>query len=559
MGTLSSILYTGQQALQAHQTALQVTGQNIANVNTPGYSRERPDLVSVPTSITSPFRSGVNVEAISRAYDRFVTAQVNTASSEFQSANAQADVLGQVEALFNDLGTEKSGLAGALAQLFDAFQAVAQQPRESAARAAVVKQGDTVAAAFHRLAEGLTTLRDERNTALGDAVTEVNRLTGQIASLNEEILKREIDPKNKANTLRDQQDALIKQLAEKVNITTFVGNTGQVTVLLGGGRPLIEGNQGSQLATHVDPDDPQRILIDLKDPDGNPTDVTASIRGGSLHGLLEVRDTVLPDLSRRLDRLAAQLTTSLNTTHSQGYGLDGTTGQNFFTARQVSGQALAANTGGGQLQNVTVFDPTQLTLDDYRLTFTANGAPPTFDVINDRTGATVASGQSYTAGATLHFEGLAVTLGDNGTAPQAGDTFRIRTTRNAAQHIAVDSALQDDPRRVAAAQTPQAGDNTNALALAQLRDATSLDDDTFGTYYQSVIGYVGHESQRTTKLTEQRQTILSGLETRRESLSGVSLDEEQVDLVRFQQAYNAAAQFIRIADELGQTILDLVR
>lgn len=559
MGTLSSLLNTGQQALQAQQTAIQVTGQNIANVNTPGYTRESVELASVPTPVSPPFRAGVTVEAITRAYDRFVTAQVNTASSDYQSANTQADVLGQVEALVNDLETDKGGLSGALGQLFNDFNALAQQPYDSTIRQTLVQQGDTVATAFHRLAEGLDTLRQDRNTALHGAVTDVNRLTSQIASLNEEIVQRDIDPKNLANTLHDQQDALIKQLSEKVNITSFVSPTGQVTVLLGGGRPLVEGDKASELTTHADPDDPHRILLAIKDPKGGFTDVTPSIRSGSLHGLLEVRDTVLPDLSQRLDRLAAQLTTSLNNTHSTGYGLDGTTRQNFFVPRQVSGQALSTNTGGGQLQSASVFDPTRLTTDDYRLTFTANGPPPTFDVVNSTTGVAVASGQSYTAGTAFRFDGLAITLGDNGTAPQSGDTFVINTTRDAAKHLAVDPTLQADPRRAAAGKTPQAGDNANALTLAQLGTAASLDGGTFGDYYHSIVASVGVRSQQAGLVAEQRQTVLQGLENRRESLSGVSLDEEQVNLVRFQQAYSAAAQFIRIATELGETVLALVR
>jgi flagellar hook-associated protein 1 FlgK len=109
MGTFGSILFTGQQALLAHQTALQVTGQNIANANTPGYSRERAELVSAPSS-PNILRTGVNVEEITRAYDRFVTTQINVASSNQQSTQTQADLLGQIESLFNDLSTPATGI-----------------------------------------------------------------------------------------------------------------------------------------------------------------------------------------------------------------------------------------------------------------------------------------------------------------------------------------------------------------------------------------------------------------------------------------------------------------
>ena len=349
MGTFGSILFTGQQALLAHQTALQVTGQNIANANTPGYSRERAELVPVPTSSTRLLRSGVTVEEITRAYDRFITTQVATASSNLKSTQTQSDLLGQVEALFNDLNTPDTGLSGALDAFFQGLHDLAQHPQGLSERSSILQQGENVADAFHRLANGLQGLYQERNSQLSDAVTEVNHLTTQLAALNLQIQEREVDPKNHANTLRDQQDLLLKQLAEKINVTSFTTDAGQLTVLLGGGRPLVEGGQSFNLATRVDPDDPQRLLVDLNDAQDNGTEVTAQIRSGQIHGLLVGRDTVLPRLQASLDRLAAQLTTSLNQTHSTGYGLDGTTGQDFFVARQVSGQALAANTGGGSL------------------------------------------------------------------------------------------------------------------------------------------------------------------------------------------------------------------
>ena len=559
MGTLGGILFAGQQALVAHQTALQVTGQNIANANTPGYSRERAELVSAPSSLANILRSGVNVEEITRSYDRFVTTQINVASSNQQSTQTQADLLGQVESLFNDLNTPATSISGALNTLFNDFNNLAQNPQGLTERNVLVQQGETVADAFHQLTDGLQGVRQQSNGALGDAVTSVNSLTKQLAELNAQIQQREAEPNNHANTLHDQQDVLLKQLSEKVNITSLPTKSGQVTVLLGGGRPLVEGGHSFNLATETDPDDPQRLLVKLQDAQGNGTDVTASVQSGSMHGLIEVRDTIVPRLSASLNRLAAQLTTSVNQTHSAGYGLDGTTGIGFFAARQVTGQALAANTGGGTLQSVSVFDPAQLTLDDYKLKFSSGGPSPTFDIVNATTGATVAAGQNYAAGTTLHFAGLAVTLADNGTPPQPGDSFLISTTRDAAKNIAMNSTLLTNPQQVAAAQNPNPGDNTNALALAQLQHTQAIDGSTFEASYQTLVARVGVESQQASQLAEQQQTALTGLENRRESLSGVSLDEEQVNLIRFQQAYNAAAQFIHIADQLGQTILDMIR
>jgi flagellar hook-associated protein 1 FlgK len=152
-----------------------------------------------------------------------------------------------------------------------------------------------------------------------------------------------------------------------------------------------------------------------------------------------------------------------------------------------------------------------------------------------------------------------VTLADNGTPPQPGDTFLLRTTHDTAKNIAVAPTLLAHPQQVAAAQARNPGDNTNALALAQLHDTLTIDGDTFGTFYHTLVTSVGAVSQQTSRLAENQQTVLTDLENRREAVSGVSLDEEQVNLIRFQQAYNAAANFIRIADDLGQTVLDLIR
>jgi flagellar hook-associated protein 1 FlgK len=352
MGTLAGILSTGQQALHAQQTALQVAGHNIANVNMPGYSRERAVLTSAATSTSHMLRSGVTVDKVTRAHDRVLTSQLHVASSNCWGTQTQADLLGEIEALFNDLDTPDAGLSGALNALFQGFNNLAQDPQGLAQRHALLHQGEAVAGVLQRLSKGLQGLQQERNVALGDALASVNSLTTQLAELNVQIQQREVDPDNHANTLRDQQEALLKRLAEQVSITSFTTNSGQLTVLLGGGRPLVDGHQSCTLATRIDPDDGKRLLVDLQDAQGNGTDVTASIRSGTVHGLLEIRDTVLPRLNASVDRLAAQLITSINQLHSMGYGLDGTTGKDFFVSRQALGRTLAANTGGGTFQSL---------------------------------------------------------------------------------------------------------------------------------------------------------------------------------------------------------------
>jgi flagellar hook-associated protein 1 FlgK len=556
---VETILNTGKQALFAQQKAIQVVGNNIANVNTPGYSRERPIFLPARSSYSGVAKFGVAVDQVTRAFDHFISGQVNSATTNYSGTQTQADLLDQVESLFNDLSLEDAGLADALNRLFDDFQELASSPQGIPERTIVQSRGETVANLFHNLHQGLEDLRHNINTIVQDELTQINRLTSQIATLNLRIQQVETDPKNHANTLRDERDARLKELSAKVNITSFETSHEGVAVLLAGSRPLVEGARTHDLVAATNPDDPLQLSIQIQDSQGNVTDVSASITAGKLHGLAEVRDTLLPRYTTSLNRLAAQFISSVNQLHNQGYGLDGSTGNAFFTPREVTGRALAANAGGGTLQSPTVYDPTQLTLDEYRVTFVSNGPPPTFDLVNTTTGVTQVAGQAYTSGAAIRFDGIEVAISDSGTAPQQGDTFTISTTQNAAKNIAVDPSILSDVKKIAAAQTPEPGDNTNALALADLRDASLIDGTTLGEFYNTLISDIGAESQNSSELAEHQQVLLTGIENQRESLTGVSLDEEQLDLIRFQQAYAAAATLIRVADEMTDTVINLIR
>ena len=558
MGT-SAILYTGLRALFAQQAAIQVTGQNIANVNTPGYSRQR--VVLVPEQIPRKgdfLLAGVSADQITRVFDRFINAQVNTASANMHSTQAQADFLGQVEALFNELSLEDAGLAGTLNRFFQAFHELASNPQGLPERTAVLEQGRALAQSFQQLQKGLSDIQQDLSTTVTDEITQINNLARRIAELNVKIQQFEVDPKQHANTLRDERDLALKQLAEKVQVSSFENSDG-LTVLLGGGRPLVEGSRVNALVAKADADDPTQRTIFMQDAQGNLTEVTDSVLGGRLHGLLQLKADFLPDLQRSLDRLAAKLTSAVNTVHRRGYGLDGSTEVVFFIPRQVSAQALAANQGGGSVESVTVFDPTQLTLDEYRITFTADSPQPQFDIVNVTTGETVASGQNYTAGAAIFFDGIKLVLTDNGQSPQKGDVFVVDTIQNAARNLAVDATVLHEPRKIAAARTPVASDGANALALAQIGDAAILDDGTLAAFYTSLVTKIGVKRQHTSDLAAQQQRLLTELENRRESISGVSLDEEQVDLIRFQQGFAAAANLIRVANEMTQTVMDMVR
>lgn len=556
---VTQILDTGKQALLAQQKAIHIAGHNISNVNTPGYSRERPRFAPVESSGSGILQFGVSVDEVTRVFDHFVMNQVNTAATNFSSSRTQSELLGQVEALFNDLSSDDAGLAGSIELFFDAFQNLSNNPQGLSERNLALSSGSNVADTFQRFTSALDTVQTDVNKTLKHEISQVNVITEEISKLNFEISRLETVPHNNANTLRDERELLLKQLSEKVNITSFETKDGTVTVLLGGSRPLIEGNVANKLVAVADPDKPHASTIQMQNRQDVLTDVTSRVTGGKLHGFIQFRDTSLAQTMKNIDRLAAQLTGAVNQTHAAGYGLDESTGNLFFNARQVSAQALNNNLGGGVLQNVAVFDPSQLTLDDYQLTFASGSPTPMFDIVNTTSGATVISGQAYTAGAAIYFDGIELTLNDTGVPPSQGDIFTFSTTQNAAKNIGIASNLLDNPAKIAAAQTLMQGDNSNALALAGLRNEPLLDGRTVSDFYHTMVVSIGLEAQKTTALTEHHQLVLNETENQRESISGVSLDEEQLDLIRFQQAFEAAARLIQVADAMTDTVVNLIQ
>jgi flagellar hook-associated protein 1 FlgK len=279
---------------------------------------------------------------------------------------------------------------------------------------------------------------------------------------------------------------------------------------------------------------------------------------------LVARDTDVVGFQDRLDRLAAVLVNEFNQQHAAGYGLDDSTGQLFFTA--ISPQAPLAddkNTGtaiGTSVAITPVTGPPLQTFQNYEVQFT--GAA-TFDVVNVDTGATVISGGAYVSGNAFSFDGLDVVL--TGT-PAAGDVFHLGAHKGAAQRLGV--AITNTNRIAAASQPSTAptgpkvpGDNTNGLALVGIHTSrlTSLGNLTLNDYHTITIGDVG-SAARESKLTFNAVTLeVDQLQSLRESVSGVSLDEELTNLLSFQRAFEASARMITVADELFQTVLSMGR
>ncbi len=464
--SIYGILDTGKTALLTQQKAINVTGHNIANVNTDGYSRQRVNMQTNEPYLSQPGQMGTGVKAaeIQRIYDRFLGAQINDENQNMGNWEAQKGILERVEIIFDE--SSGYGLNQAMSEFWNAWQDLANNPSDYAGRAALLAKSETMATTFNRNYSHLTRIQRDVDTSIIGTIEEINFIAGQIAGLNEKIALIEVTGQN-ANDHRDTRDLLLKELSLMIDIESFENSEGKVTVLVAAGRPLVENISSWNLSTQPDVDSDFRDIVWADSEGGDPVVITSGISGGKLKGWLEVRDVTIPDYLSRLNDLAEGIITEVNGLHFDGFGLDGVDERNFFTTE----------------------------------------------------------------------------------------------TSTSAFDIAVHQDIVDDVNKIAAAGSDGGvGDNSNAIEIANLQNAFKMNSDTatFDDYYNSLVSDVGSSVRNAKVNFDHKSLMITRLDNYRESISGVSLDEEMVSLIKFQHAYNAAARLISIADELLDRVISMV-
>ena len=467
MGNVYGILNTGRTALLTQQKAIDVTGHNIANVNTDGYSRQRINMETCEPVSSSPGQTGTGVMAaeIQRIYDRFLGTQINNENQNLGSWEAQKGVLERIEIIFNE--SSGYGLNQVMSEFWNAWQDLANNPSEYTERVALLDKSETVATTFNNTYSNLTQIQKDIDTSIMGTITEINSIAERIAGLNQKIAEIEVSGQN-ANDYRDSRDLSLKELSLMIDIESFENSDGKVTVLTAGGRPLIENVSSWNLSTKADDSGFQDIA--WTDSDGNLVDITDSISGGKLKGWIEARDVIIPDYLSNLDELAEGIIEEVNILHFAGYGLTD--------------------------------DPTENTENNF-------------------------------------------------------------FTGSSASDISVDSKIVNNVRLIATAGSDGApGDNSNAINIANLQNKLTMNGDpaaaTFDDYYNSLISDVGSMAQKAKVSFDHQSLMVTHLDNYRESVSGVSLDEEMVNLIKFQHGYNAAARLISVADELLDRVINMV-
>jgi flagellar hook-associated protein 1 FlgK len=454
---LFTSLTSASRALDAQRYGLDVAGQNIANVNTPGYARRTVDLSAVAPDSPGNAGRGVDVAGIRALRDRLLERRLGQEISAEQRETAIATGLSIVETA---LGTAGRSIDGSLDSFFSAFSTLADDPTSSPNRQEVLLQGQALAAAFRNMASRFETARRDTDGDIRSTVEHINSLTDRIAALNASMGAQ---PSPSSLHLQDEQAQLVRELSELVNITTIDRPEGGVDISTGNGRPLVVGSTGYDLtATPVAPSGYSSITA------GGMT-ITSELTGGRLGGLLTLRDVNIPDYLSQLDTLAYEVAQRVNTLHTAGY---------------------------------------------------------------DQTGV------------------------------DAGDFFAFSTaptgTSGAAAALIVNTTVAADARKIAAGSIAEPGDNQTARAIADLRSARVLSSNTatMSDAWSQLVYRVGRDAEAANDERDSRSSLVRQVDALRDEVSGVSLDEEAMHLLKFQRAYEANARFFRIIDESIETLLN---
>ncbi|PNU21148.1 flagellar hook-associated protein FlgK [Geothermobacter hydrogeniphilus] len=324
MGGLLAALNASKTSITTQQKAMEVVGNNIANVNTPGYSRQTPTLTPFPTLSMGDFfiGQGVRVSSIERASDAFLTKQIQTKTADLGMESSKASPLASVE---RTLPVDDTGVAAEIDRFFDAWQELSTNPDGRVERDLVMQHGGLVADAFLNTYNDLQSVSTNIDNALVSKIDGVNLKLSQVAELNNRIATVELSGNN-ANSDRDRRDLLVKELANSLGVQALEDSRHMVMLQLPGGLPLVEGTEALQIEGV-----PTGSTLKLQLKLGSTIiDLPREGMGGEFRGLLDIRDQLVPDLQGRLDQLAYDFATAINTQHRTGSGLDGISGRDFF-------------------------------------------------------------------------------------------------------------------------------------------------------------------------------------------------------------------------------------
>ncbi|WP_323846737.1 flagellar hook-associated protein FlgK [Microbulbifer magnicolonia] len=537
-----SIFSIGLSGLNAAQNALNTTSNNISNVYTPGYNRE---LVLLGERNAG---RGVQVNDIQRQFDHFVADQLNAANSK---TSALASYQVRVSQIDNLLADREAGLAPLMQGFFSAIGDLVDAPSDPAARQGVIGAADTLSAQIRSFNDYLQDMRKGVDGQITGEITQINNTAEQIARLNREIALAKAKHGEAPNSLLNQRDQMVADLSERIDVQLTVQESGTYNLSIGNGQPIVAGSRSFGLEAMDSSADPSRTLVGYRDSAGNLVELDEdTISGGALGGLLSFRRETLDKTQNELGQLAVSLVMGMNQQHRAGVDLNGNPGGDLFAMGQPRAFSNAGNAGNATI-SAAFDDIDQLTASDFELKVT-DAATGEFEITR------LDSGETFTVtldgNDQLSFGGVLVTIG--GAAGLVdGDRFQLQPTRDVAGGV---ENLIRDGAEIAAGAGGGSGDNENALALQKLQDAKLVGGSaTLAGAYASIVSDVGSRTNIVQVNLDAQQGLSEQLRALQQSESGVNLDEEAGNLIRFQQYYQANAKVIQTASTVMDAILGL--
>lgn len=566
---LTSALHIGRSALHYAQAALQVTGNNMANAATPGFTRQ--------TAVATPLRGerlnafsftggGVMLSSIQRHVDEAVNTRIRSALGDEQRGLTRQSLLSQIESIQNEL--TGSDLSSALTRFFNAWSELANNPGDLSVRTLVIEEGVSLAERLRDVRGEYTQVRTQIDRDAAQQVARADEILTEIASLNLSIAQAE-QGQGTASSLRDQRDRLIDELAGLMDVSVVQQPSGTVDLFVGS-TPLLLGStsRGVTLRTTITDDGPQ-ILIETR-ADGSDL----RIASGSLGALLTARSDVVDGVISDIDRLASSLIFEVNRIHSQGQS-----GKGFAsvegTYRVVDPTAALNSTAAGlpftivngsveiHLTHTATNERTSYRIDidldgigaDMSLNDLVNAINSTIGAANITAAVTTDGRLSLTAA-----DGFSLTFSDDTAGVLAGLGVNTYFAGEDASDIEVNPILVGDPSYLAVGAGHVQGSNGTALGIAELktRGLDSLDGRTLIQLWTSSVESLGVRARTAIGQAASSRLVRESLEAQRAAVSGVSLDEEAVNLLNFQRQYEASARYISAVDELMQVLISII-
>ena len=542
--------------LNAAQVGILTTSHNISNASTEGYTRQRIiQSTNEPQFFGSGFiGQGTHVDTVRRLYDQQLSERVLSASTGAAEMESYSSLISQIDNLLAD---PSAGLSPALSDFFTAVQEMVANPSSIPARQSMLSASQALVSRFQSIDQRIREIRTGVNAMVTSEASAINSIAQQLAEINQRIvLAQAAGPNQPANDLLDQRDQLVAELNTHVRATTITQNDGTYSVFIGNGQPLVVGTIPYSLKAVADPADPEKIVAALQSPGGGVVYIPESmLSGGTLGGLVAFRSESLDQMQDSLGEIALALATDFNAQHHLGQDLAGVMGGDYFDMSQMTsarnaaaGIALAiadpreiaaaapirtatslGNTGTAQVTSSTVDATLPLNANlQQTVTITFTSAT-TFNVTGTGTGNPI--GLTYpTASGDISYNGWTIKI--SGT-PAIGDAFTV------------------------SANTQGVSDNRNGVLLGALQTAKTMAGGTatYQSSYSAIVSQIGNKAREVDITGQAQQSLLEQAKSTRDQLSGVNLDEEAANLLRYQQAYQAAAKVITIASTLFDEIL----